>query len=624
MVAEPLQHSTAFGRYEIIEKLGAGGMAAVYKAFDSDLQITVALKILYDHWAGDPLLVKRLRREADIIRTLKHPNIVTLHDSGEINGKHYLAMEYMAGGSLARRFNRPTSVSLKTSARLLEEICAALDYAHRYQIIHRDLKLENILLDDQNRLALSDFGIASLRNGTRLTSTGLVPGTPLMMSPEQAMGSTTLDHRSDLYSLAVMAYLMATGYYPFTGSSPLALMNQHLTMPPPLPSSINPNLPPALDMVLLKGLAKKPDERYNSATVFAEEFREAVEDRKALTTVIQPHAVNPGLPTTQTQIATVLANHEKRPRSLRRPLLIGLLMLLIPVLMIGGVNLLGTAAGSPSPAPSLMPSATPTNRDQVVDLALQGTLSALVASFTPTYTSTTVSPTLTSSPQPSATPSFVSNAVVSGREGANLRPGPHPRFDILINLPQGTLLHLIGRTENGFWLQTELPDGAMGWVFARNIRADIAIRTLPVTWQEAPTAAPPSVSQGVPQPTAVVLTTSVPIVIVGPTQPPAVIIVTATIAAPDVYFYAEAETLLLGECTNLYWGASGADAVYFQGEPTDPYATFAVCPEVDSEYKLGVWQEINQSYQEYVVWVGVQQPESEAAPIEAEMPEEGM
>jgi serine/threonine protein kinase len=267
-----------FGPYVIQEKLGAGGMAAVYRAFDEERGEIVALKVLHATLAAQIEIVQRFRQEVEIANRLRHAHVVAVYKQGVIKNRPYMVMQYMPGGTLAQRFQQPTEITSQHAVRLMRHIGSALDYAHRQGVVHRDLKLENILLDRRGDAYLSDFGIARIVGAARLTVTGNVVGTPLYLSPEQARGQFDLDHRSDLYSLAVIAYVLTVGRFPFDASNVLALLNQHLTQPPPTPSAVNPNISPALDAVLLKGLAKRPEDRYRSADMFIEAYAKAAED----------------------------------------------------------------------------------------------------------------------------------------------------------------------------------------------------------------------------------------------------------------------------------------------------------------------------------------------------------
>jgi len=256
-----------FGPYEIQAQLGVGGMATVYQALDARDGKTVALKVLHDNLARDAEVVKRFQQEARIADRLHHVNIIRVYEFGVAEGRPFLSMEFLAAGSLARAFKQPRVLTLQNSLSLLSQIAAALDYAHEQGVVHRDLKFENILLRDKNQLVLSDFGIAKLVEGTNMTATGQMMGTPNYMSPEQIL-NRNVDYRTDLYALGVMAYLLLTGYFPFRSDNPLVVIHKHLTTPAPLPTSINPQLPPALNGLLLKALAKDPKERYASAGEF--------------------------------------------------------------------------------------------------------------------------------------------------------------------------------------------------------------------------------------------------------------------------------------------------------------------------------------------------------------------
>jgi serine/threonine protein kinase len=274
--------------YFIEERIKAGGMAVVYKARDAEGN-PVALKLLQANWLEHEEVVFRFEREAVIMKGLRHPHIVEYVAFGRYQNRPYIAMEYMPGGSLSERLKAIARINLQASARLLAQIGSALDYAHGKNIVHRDLKPGNILMKDDTHASLTDFGIARVleMEHTRLTIVGQMPGTPHYMSPEQAKGEIeTLDHLSDLYSFTVIAYLLTTGSLPFTGTDPLVIINQHLIKDPPLPSEVNPALPKALDAVLLKGLAKKPDQRYPSAKDFVEAYEKAIEGYEDLDIVI--------------------------------------------------------------------------------------------------------------------------------------------------------------------------------------------------------------------------------------------------------------------------------------------------------------------------------------------------
>lgn len=292
-----LQVHTDFAHYFLEERIRAGGMSVVYKAFNKRNGHTVALKVLQDSLAEYEDIVERFKREADIGRTLKHPHIVPVYDAGQFKTRMYIVMEYMQGGSLADVITRQPKITLGRTSEILTQIASALDYAHAKKIVHRDIKLGNILLDNENNVLLSDFGIAFLTEGTALTLTGqAMPGTAKYMSTEQAQGHTkSIDHRSDVYSFAVIAYLLSTGRYPFTGMNESVIIAHHIISTPPLPTLVNPDLPDALNGVLGKGLAKNPDNRYQSAGELAAAFAKAIQGLESLEVTVDMKADNPAV-----------------------------------------------------------------------------------------------------------------------------------------------------------------------------------------------------------------------------------------------------------------------------------------------------------------------------------------
>jgi serine/threonine protein kinase len=328
--------NSPFGPYHIQDQLGVGGMAVVYRALDERTDKIVALKVLHDTLAAQEDVVARFEREAKISQRLTHPHIVTVLDYGEIDNRPYMTLEYMPNGSLARAFSQPTKVALSISARLLKQIADALDYAHKQGVVHRDLKLENILLNDKKKPILSDFGIARVIGATRLTSTGFMGGTPLYMSPEQAAGMKYIDYRADLYSFAVMAYLMATGYFPFTAREPLAVLNQHISTIPPIPSEVNPNLPPAMDAALLRGLSKLAEDRHATATDFANEFADAISAKHRTTiSYIQIEGANPGKLAPSPVLPSQSKNGQPQKRKQGESPLMKIALVVVAVLIVG-------------------------------------------------------------------------------------------------------------------------------------------------------------------------------------------------------------------------------------------------------------------------------------------------
>jgi serine/threonine-protein kinase len=262
-VSDSLIDTLFDGRYRIVRKLGSGGMADVYLAEDQELGRRVAIKILDGRHANDDQFIERFRREAKNAAALNHPNIVSIYDRGEAEDTYYIAMEYLDGRTLKELIVGHGQAPVRVAVEYARQILSALRFAHRHGIVHRDIKPHNVLVDREGRVKVTDFGIA--RAGTsQMTETGSIVGTAQYLSPEQARGGE-VDQRSDLYSLGVVLYELLTGKTPFEGDTPVEIAMKHLSATPQTPSELRPDIPPELDMVILRALAKNPDERYQSA-----------------------------------------------------------------------------------------------------------------------------------------------------------------------------------------------------------------------------------------------------------------------------------------------------------------------------------------------------------------------
>ena len=256
-------------RYHVVEKLGEGGMAAVYKAFDTRLERHVALKIILHGYQASGQFLKRFEREARALARLSHPNIVKVHDYGEHNGTPYLVMEYLPGGTLKEKLGTPLDPA--AAARLLVPLGRALGYAHSQKVVHRDVKPANVLITASGEPMLSDFGIARIMEADEtqgLTGTGVGIGTPEYMAPEQGMGEA-VDHRADIYALGVMFYEMVTGRRPYQADTPMAVMLKKIREPLPNPRRFVPQLSQEVEGVILKALAKDPANRFQDMDSFA-------------------------------------------------------------------------------------------------------------------------------------------------------------------------------------------------------------------------------------------------------------------------------------------------------------------------------------------------------------------
>jgi beta-lactam-binding protein with PASTA domain/predicted Ser/Thr protein kinase len=302
------------GRYRITRKLGAGGMANVYLAVDEELGRRVAIKILNERHANDEQFVERFRREAKNAAGLSHPNVVSVYDRGEAEGTYYIAMEYVEGRTLKdliiTRGPSPIPIAIDYTLQILQ----ALRFAHRGGLVHRDIKPHNVIVDSDGRVKVADFGIA--RAGTsQMTEAGSIIGTAQYLSPEQARGAP-VDQTSDLYSVGIVLYELLTGTVPFNGETPVEIAMKHLSQTPAPPSSHRADIPPGLDFVVLRALAKDPSERYRSAEEMSADLDRvarglavAPETAEAATTVLAGTGA-----TTAANAATMVRRTQTRPQ----------------------------------------------------------------------------------------------------------------------------------------------------------------------------------------------------------------------------------------------------------------------------------------------------------------------
>jgi len=251
------------GRYRVVRKLGSGGMADVYLAEDEELGRRVAIKILNERHANDEQFVERFRREAKNAAGLSHPNIVSIYDRGEAEGTYYIAMEYLDGRSLKELVTARGPLPIGDAIAFTREVLGALRFAHRKGVVHRDIKPHNVMADADGRLKVTDFGIARA-GASQMTEAGSIIGTAQYLSPEQARGAA-VDQRSDLYSVGIVLYELLTGTVPFNGETPVEIAMRHLSDTPQPPSIKRPEIPPDLDMIVLRALAKNPDDRFQTA-----------------------------------------------------------------------------------------------------------------------------------------------------------------------------------------------------------------------------------------------------------------------------------------------------------------------------------------------------------------------
>ncbi|MHA7963641.1 Stk1 family PASTA domain-containing Ser/Thr kinase [Paenibacillus sp. CAU 1782] len=269
------------GRYEILSRVGGGGMALVYKAHDVLLNRNVAVKVLRQQFVNDEEFIRRFRREAQSAAALSHPNVVSIYDVGQENDTHYIVMEYVEGNNLNEIIQERAPLQVQEAVRIAAQICDALEHAHHNHIIHRDIKPHNILIGNNGRVKVTDFGIARAVTSSTITHTGSVVGSVHYFSPEHAKGINT-GEKSDLYSLGIVIYQMLTAKLPFLGESPISVALKHLQESFEDPRRVNPHIPQSVENIILKAMRKNPAERYATA-------RDMLED---LDTCLLPERLN--------------------------------------------------------------------------------------------------------------------------------------------------------------------------------------------------------------------------------------------------------------------------------------------------------------------------------------------
>ncbi|WP_025272701.1 Stk1 family PASTA domain-containing Ser/Thr kinase [Haloglycomyces albus] len=320
------------GRYEIGETVGYGGMAEVHRGRDRRLGREVAIKLLRSDLANDETFLVRFRREAQNSASLNHPNIVAVFDTGEENGIPYMVMEYVDGRTLKEFLLADGRFEPNRACEVLADVCSALDFSHKHHIIHRDVKPGNVMVTSTGQVKVMDFGIArALASGqSTMTQTSAVIGTAQYLSPEQARGET-VDARSDVYSTGCVLYEMLIGHPPFTGDSPVSVAYQHVKEDPTPPSELNPSVPPAVDAVVMKALAKNPDNRYQSAGEMREDLLRAVRGGDVTAPMVMPASM--GADGGAGESTEPIAPIETRKSRKRGPLIA--LLLILSLLLLG-------------------------------------------------------------------------------------------------------------------------------------------------------------------------------------------------------------------------------------------------------------------------------------------------
>ncbi len=407
-----------FGSYRIIEPLGRGGMASVYRAYEAALDRDVALKVLPGEFLHDETFAERFRREARVVARLEHPNIIPIHAFGIEAGIPWMAMRLISGGALSGLL-RAGRLPHDRIITILRGAADALDYAHGKGVVHRDVKPQNILLDEAERVYLADFGIAKMVEGSgALTQTGMITGTPQYMAPEQATGQP-VDQRVDTYALGVVAYEMLTGRVPFAADTPVAVLMKHVTEPIPIPP--RSTVPDPLVRALLKAMAKKPEERWPTAGAFVRALEQGLAEvptasLPAAATATVPAALRP--PPTMPPPGPATRRTPAPARSGGLGLVLGAAAVVVGLAVVG-LYAVGRSRSAPKTVSSLSSSGA--------------TVAAVVAPSSTAPPRVPPAPTTTPSPSPpEATPAPVpgrSAAAVSPPSpapGARPRPAPFP------------------------------------------------------------------------------------------------------------------------------------------------------------------------------------------------------
>ncbi len=521
------------GPYEIVEEIGKGGMATVYRAYQPNLDRYVAIKIIHRAIALEAASLERFQREARLLTRLVHPHLLPIYDYDATHDPPYIVMRYLESGTLKDvidkgRLPHPEII------HMLRQVASALDYAHRNNVIHRDIKPTNVMLDQDGNAFLTDFGIArTIEAGQDMTQSGYALGTPGYMSPEQGMGVDGLNGQADIYSLGVMTFQMLTGKLPYTGDTPLSIIFKHISDPIPDITQYDPSLAPMTTKVIERVMAKDPEARYATATDFVVELSQALDvsgvgtasilkrtaqahmdaaalkreqKRVQIEATMEAFAVSrdpkkmgtqamPDVPTTLTPtdqrvvVPSAMQPPVTKAATSRWPLIAGAVTVVAIIALVlialrdnltSSVIATQTALVAFAQTETARPTVTPT-------LTLTATITA---SHTPTATFTAShTPTVTNSPTASATPT-VSTPDARALRSTIVRLGPGSQYPKVADLTPDMRLIIIGASEDGAWLKVLLPDQSEGWVAYNPATFDFQGNIQGVPLASAPTDTP--------------------------------------------------------------------------------------------------------------------------------------
>lgn len=520
------------GNYEIVEEVGRGGMASVYRAYDPKLDRFVAVKVILRGIALDAASLERFNREARVIARLEHPHLIPVYDYDGQNDPPYIVMRFMESGTLKDVMDKAGALPINEVIFIYRQVASALDYAHKRGIIHRDIKPSNIMIDQDGNAFLTDFGIARLMESSEsthgLTQTGYAVGTPGYMSPEQGLGEG-VNGRTDIYAMGVMLFQLLTGKMPYNAETPMAVILKHIQDPIPSVVALKPELNEEIDAIIKKAMAKKPEDRYETATELANDLTELAsaitvgraptalrkaaqsvyEDKQrgrdlnktaieqTLATFAQMRAaeqkkgVMPDLPTVRTptdQRAATAPSPSTTPQPIsnvdpsapktrsRLPMILGGLVLLA-LLFVGGILIGGGLGGAnENNATATQAALIAIDATQTADAQPTDTATAS-ATFTATD-GPSETPSRTPSPTPSDTPTRTptntatdrptpATPVVRANVPLPVREGPSNNYpESPFTITEGATFEVLGISEDGRWYQILLPNGSLGWIVA--------------------------------------------------------------------------------------------------------------------------------------------------------------